>query len=83
MASSAPKIAEVERTEADDVIDQKAQELVDLITKSKHFIAFTGAGVSTSAGECAILFIYSQKPHPREEMEKISICVLDGSTRKG
>lgn len=54
MAGSAPKIAEAERTEADDVVDLKAQELVDLITKSKHFIAFTGAGVSTSAGEFLI-----------------------------
>lgn len=66
MASSAPKIAEAERTEADDVVDQKAQELVDLITKSKHFIAFTGAGVSTSAGEFPI-YPWGKKREDRGE----------------
>lgn len=70
MASSAPKIAEAERTEADEVVDQKAQELVDLITKSKHFIAFTGAGVSTSAGECCAFSSSSSKKN------------ISGSTRQ-
>jgi hypothetical protein len=51
MATSAPKIAEEERYEALDAVDRKAQALADQIRKSKHFIAFTGAGVSTSAGE--------------------------------
>jgi len=50
MADSAPKIAEEERQESLAAVDQKAQALADLIRKSKHFIAFTGAGVSTSAG---------------------------------
>lgn len=51
MANTAPKIAEAERLEAPDEVDRKAQTLVNEIKKSKHFIAFTGAGVSTSAGE--------------------------------
>jgi hypothetical protein len=55
MASSAPKVAEEERHEAADTVDQKAQTLVDQIRKSKHFIAVTGAGISTSAGQ----FLYN------------------------
>jgi hypothetical protein len=51
MADSAPKIAEEERFESPDVVDRKAQRLVDQIKKSKHFLAVTGAGVSTSAGQ--------------------------------
>ena len=51
MASSAPKIAEEERHEAAEAVDRKAQALVNQIRQSKHFIAFTGAGISTSAGE--------------------------------
>ncbi|KAE8443604.1 hypothetical protein EG329_001537 [Mollisiaceae sp. DMI_Dod_QoI] len=50
MADSAPKIAEEERHEAPDAVDRKAQTLADQIRKSNHLIAFTGAGVSTSAG---------------------------------
>ncbi|KAM0244943.1 hypothetical protein ACHAP5_005850 [Fusarium lateritium] len=50
MASSAPKVAQPERRDAPEIIDQQADELVALIKKSKHFIVFTGAGVSTSAG---------------------------------
>jgi hypothetical protein len=51
MADSAPKVAEEERIEAPEVVDQKAQRLANQIRDSKHFIAFTGAGVSTSAGK--------------------------------
>ncbi|KXH53672.1 NAD-dependent deacetylase sirtuin-7 [Colletotrichum simmondsii] len=50
MADSAPREAEPEWREALDILDAKASRLVDLIKKSKHFIAFTGAGISTSAG---------------------------------
>ena len=50
MADTAPKIAAAERQEGPGVVDQKAQVLVDLIKKSQHFIAFSGAGISTSAG---------------------------------
>ncbi|CRK18861.1 hypothetical protein BN1723_002865 [Verticillium longisporum] len=50
MANTAPKIAGLERIENPDVIDRKAETLVGHIRKAKHIIAFTGAGVSTSAG---------------------------------
>ncbi|KAI0598443.1 NAD-dependent deacetylase sirtuin-7 [Biscogniauxia sp. FL1348] len=50
MANTAPKVAEEERREAPDVVDRKADALVARIRKSAHFIVFTGAGVSTSAG---------------------------------
>ncbi|KAL9624125.1 MAG: hypothetical protein Q9160_001647 [Pyrenula sp. 1 TL-2023] len=50
MAWTAPKIPLTEHREESDVVDRKAQSLVNMIRKSKHFIAFTGAGVSTSAG---------------------------------
>jgi formylmethanofuran dehydrogenase subunit B len=50
MADTAPKTAEKELFEPIKVVDAKAQALAELIKNSKHFIAFTGAGVSTSAG---------------------------------
>lgn len=40
-----------ERREPVATVDKKAAALVEQIKKSKHFIAFTGAGISTSAGE--------------------------------
>lgn len=54
MASTAPKVPEVERRDAPEMIDQQAAALVKLIQKSKHFVVFTGAGVSTSAGSFAL-----------------------------
>lgn len=51
MADIAPAAAAEERRESAEVVDKKADALVTLIQRSKHFIAFTGAGVSTSAGE--------------------------------
>jgi hypothetical protein len=51
MDLSAPKIAEKEQVEAPNVVERKAQTLANQIKKSKHFIAFTGAGISTSAGK--------------------------------
>ena len=33
-----------------EVLDEKIKTLADMISKSKHMIAFTGAGISTSAG---------------------------------
>ncbi|RGP73174.1 nad-dependent deacetylase sirtuin-6 [Fusarium longipes] len=50
MAYSAPKVAPPERRDAPEVIDDQAEKLVALIKNSKHFIVFTGAGISTSAG---------------------------------
>lgn len=50
MAWTVGKEALPELSEADVVLDDKARQLADLIRSSKHFIVFTGAGVSTSAG---------------------------------
>lgn len=51
MDLTAPKIAEKELVEAPDMVGRKAQTLANQIKKSKHFIAFTGAGISSSAGK--------------------------------
>ena len=40
----------MERFEPAESVQEKAEKLADLIKRSQHFIAFTGAGVSTSAG---------------------------------
>lgn len=50
MDLTAPKVAEVERFDPPDVVDLLATKLSTQIKSCKHFIAFTGAGVSTSAG---------------------------------
>ncbi|KAI0893794.1 DHS-like NAD/FAD-binding domain-containing protein [Annulohypoxylon nitens] len=50
MANTAPKIPAIERQEAPEAVDKKAEALAKLIRNSKHLIVFTGAGISTSAG---------------------------------
>ncbi|CAG9330416.1 unnamed protein product [Blepharisma stoltei] len=52
MASSAHKTEEEKKEFFDppDVIDSKVRKLAKWIRKSRHFIGFTGAGVSTSCG---------------------------------
>lgn len=51
----APAVADEERQESSDAIDRKAALLAERIRESKHFLVFTGAGISTSAGEHASL----------------------------
>lgn len=50
MALTAPKVAGVEHFDAPETVEKAAAQLASLIQSSKHFIVFTGAGVSTSAG---------------------------------
>ncbi|OMJ75630.1 hypothetical protein SteCoe_25187 [Stentor coeruleus] len=52
MASSAIKTEDEKKEffDSDEVVDRKVHKLVKMILKSKHFIAFTGAGISTSCG---------------------------------
>jgi NAD-dependent SIR2 family protein deacetylase len=50
MDLTAPKVAEVEHFDPPDVVDKLAAEVAQQIKDGKHFIVFTGAGVSTSAG---------------------------------
>ena len=40
----------IEYFDSDAVLDRKIQLLADKIKSSRHFVAFTGAGVSTSTG---------------------------------
>lgn len=63
MADSAPKVAAKERREAASAIDKKAATLVKQINESKHFIAFTGAGISTSAGISFVCKLNSPNSH--------------------
>lgn len=53
---TAPKVAEEEILEPSELVEQKATTLANQIKKSKHFIAFTGAGISTSAGEALSVY---------------------------
>lgn len=39
-----------EHFDSPDVLDQKITQLAEWVKASKHFVAFTGAGISTSAG---------------------------------
>lgn len=50
MDLTAPAVAEAERFDPDAKVDQVASQLATLIKNAKHFIVYTGAGVSTSAG---------------------------------
>ncbi|KAH6634663.1 DHS-like NAD/FAD-binding domain-containing protein [Chaetomium sp. MPI-SDFR-AT-0129] len=50
MAWTTGKVALPELAEAPSELDDKARQLATLIRQSKHFIVFTGAGISTSAG---------------------------------
>jgi len=38
--------------DSDEELDRKIQLLADKIKSSRHFVAFTGAGVSTSKRNC-------------------------------
>jgi mono-ADP-ribosyltransferase sirtuin 6 len=66
MAWTAPKIAQKEHREASERVELGAEKLADAIRKSQHLIAFTGAGISTSAGwlpsSCVSLFDYEGSP---------------------
>lgn len=52
MASSAIKTEEEKKEYFDSPkeLEIKIQKLAKLIMKSKHFVAFTGAGISTASG---------------------------------
>ena len=52
MADTAIKNEEEKKEYFDppEVLDEKCEKLALWITSSEHFIAFTGAGISTSAG---------------------------------
>ncbi len=39
-----------ERFDPPDILDSKIRELAEIIRTSRHFVAHTGAGISTSAG---------------------------------
>jgi len=50
MAWTAGKVPLPELIGSKEDLEQKARQLADMIRQSKHFIVFTGAGISTSAG---------------------------------
>ena len=51
MASTALNEEEIkEHYDEPHVLEKKINRLVDLIRNADHFVAFTGAGISTSAG---------------------------------
>lgn len=50
MAWTAHKVPLPELADAPEELDRKARLLAELVRERKHFIVFTGAGVSTSAG---------------------------------
>jgi formylmethanofuran dehydrogenase subunit B len=51
MAWTASTNPEQEYYESVHSVDEKALLLANLIKQSEHFIVFTGAGISTSAGK--------------------------------
>lgn len=57
MAHTAHKNPKKEKFEAPEVINRKAKALAELIRRSEHFVVFTGAGISTSAGSSLSLII--------------------------
>ena len=52
MASTAIKTEEekLEYFDSPKELNEKIEKLAELIKNSKHFVAFTGAGISTSSG---------------------------------
>ncbi len=52
MASTAHKTDEEKKEyfDPEDVLENKVELLAQMVLSSKHFIAFTGAGISTSCG---------------------------------
>lgn len=57
MADTAPKVAATEHHDPIETVNKKAELLAQYIQKSKHFIVFTGAGISTSAGQSSVVIL--------------------------
>lgn len=68
MAFSAHKDADALKEHFEDAatLDHKTDVLVKMIKDSKHFVVFTGAGVSTSAGIPGT--IHAPRPPPRQHL---------------